>query len=140
MNTVVPIQSSFHRITVCTSCRHKGSGDHPGPRLIEHLRDAISTDRELTRFRLDVVGIACMAGCSRPCTVAFHGSQKATYLFGDISPDDDIADLIEFARHYAALHDGWCSSVDRPGKMRTCTLARVPPALPVMETATEVMR
>ena len=74
-----------------------------------------------------------MAGCDLPCTVAYHGTQKATYLFGDMTPEDDIDDLVDFARQYAVLHDGWCSSVDRPGKLRKSTLARVPAALMVIE-------
>ena len=70
-----------------------------------------------------------MAGCDRPCTVAYHASKKATYLFGDIAPDEDIDDLVAFAQHYATLNDGWCSSLDRPGKLRKSTLARVPAAM-----------
>ena len=69
-----------------------------------------------------------MAGCTRPCS--YCGPQKATYLFGDIEPEDDVADLIAFARQYAYLHDGWCSSVNRPGKLRKSTLARVPSIAP----------
>ena len=71
-----------------------------------------------------------MAGCERPCTVAYHGPHKATYLFGDIAPEDGVADLIAFARQYAYLHNGWCSSVDRPVKLRKSTLARVPSIAP----------
>lgn len=70
-----------------------------------------------------------MAGCTRPCTVAFHGNGKAAYLFGDIATEGDIADLVEFARRYALLSDGWCSSVDRPGKLRRSALARIPATL-----------
>jgi predicted metal-binding protein len=67
-----------------------------------------------------------MAGCERPCAVAYHGTGKATYLFGDMDPAEDVGDLLTFAHYYAALDDGWCSSLDRPGKLRTSTLARVP--------------
>lgn len=76
-----------------------------------------------------------MAGCDRPCTVAYHGSRKATYLFGDIDPDVDIDDLVTFAQDYATLEDGWCSSLDRPGKLRTSTLARVPSAMIAFEAS-----
>jgi predicted metal-binding protein len=61
--------------------------------------------------------------------VAYHGTQKATYLFGDMTPEDDIDDLMAFAQQYAALDDGWSSSLDRPGKLRQSTLARVPAAM-----------
>ncbi len=117
-----------HRITVCTSCRKAGSEVRPGFELIERLRGAIDRAGAALPEAFDISGVACMAGCDRPCTVAYQCATKATYLFGDIDPDTDVDDLVAFARHYAFLADGWCSSVDRPGKLRNCTLARVPAA------------
>ena len=124
-----------HRITVCTSCRHKGTECRPGYELIERLRRAIAAAGDAVPETFEISGVACMAGCDRPCTVAYHGTRKATYLFGDIDPQTDIDDLVSFARQYAYLQDGWCSSVDRPGKLRTATLARVPAAIMVIEEA-----
>ena len=126
-------QAKTHRITVCTSCKHKGTKCRPGYELIEKLRRAIAAAGDTITEDFAVSGVACMAGCDRPCTVAYHGTQKATYLFGDMTPEDDIEDLVDFAKHYALLDDGWCSSVDRPGKLRNSTLARVPAALMVIE-------
>lgn len=122
-----------NRITVCTSCRHKGTDCRPGYELIAKLRSAIDAAGDTVDENFEISGVACMAGCDRPCTVAYHGTRKATYLFGDIEPDEDIEDLVDFARQYALLHDGWCSSVDRPGKLRTSTLARVPAAMIAIE-------
>ena len=126
-----------HRITVCVSCRHKDTDCRPGYELIRRLRTAIDAAGQSVSEDFEISGVACMAGCSRPCTVAYHGSHKATYLFGDIDPDEDIGDLVTFARQYAVLIDGWCSSVDRPGKLRKSTLARVPAALIVLEESQE---
>lgn len=122
-----------HRITICTSCRHKGTECRPGYELIERLRQAFSQLGDAVPEQFEISGVACMAGCDRPCTVAYHASRKATYLFGDIDPGTDIEDLISFAKQYACLHDGWCSSVDRPGKLRKSTLARVPAAMMAIE-------
>jgi predicted metal-binding protein len=126
-------QNTSHRITVCTSCRHKGTDCRPGYELIARLRSAMDAAGDAVSEDFEISGVACMAGCDRPCTVAYHGTRKATYLFGDIEPDEDIEDLLAFARHYAALDDGWCSSLDRPGKLRTSTLARVPAAMIAVE-------
>jgi predicted metal-binding protein len=97
------------------------------------LRSAIKAAGDSIPEDFAISGVACMAGCDRPCTVAYHGTQKATYLFGDMTPEDDIDDLVAFAKLYAALDDGWCSSLDRPGKMRQSTLARVPAAMIAVE-------
>ena len=122
-----------HRITICTSCRHKGTDCRPGYELIDKLRRAIEAAGDTVPECFEVSGVACMAGCDRPCTVAYHGTRKATYLFGDIDPETDIEDLVTFAKQYSYLNDGWCSSVDRPGKLRRSTLARVPAAMIAIE-------
>ncbi|MEL6678571.1 MAG: DUF1636 domain-containing protein [Pseudomonadota bacterium] len=115
-----------HTITVCLSCRGKCGKARPGHDLITRLREAMARAEGDLSAAFDVTGVACMAGCERPCTVAYHGPRKATYLFGDITPEADVEDLIAFAHQYAELPDGWCASVDRPGKLRRSTLARVP--------------
>ncbi len=129
--------TASHRITICTSCRHKERTCQPGYELIEKLRAAIDAAGDVIGEDFEIAGTACMAGCDRPCTVAYHGSRKASYLFGDIDPDDDIDDLVAFARQYAVLHDGWCSSVDRPGKLRRTTLARIPATIIAIENSKE---
>lgn len=127
--------NNTHRITVCTSCRHKGTDCRPGYEIIAKLRAAIEAAGDAVTEEFEVSGVACMAGCDRPCTVAYHGTRKATYLFGDIEPDTDIDDLVSFAQQYAVLNDGWCSSVERPGKLRNSTLARVPAAMIALEVS-----
>lgn len=122
-----------HRITICTSCRKNGTGCRPGYELIEKLQQAMAQAGDAVPDAFEVSGVACMAGCDHPCTVAYHGAKKATYLFGDIDPETDIDDLVAFARQYACLQDGWCSSVDRPGKLRKSTLARVPATIMAIE-------
>ncbi|MGH1444528.1 MAG: DUF1636 family protein [Cognatishimia sp.] len=116
------------RIAVCTSCKDKQSGERQGYALIETLRASLAADPQIDA-QFQVSGVACMAGCDRPCTVGFHGQGKASYLFGDMTHEQDVADIVAFAKQYATLQDGWCSSVDRPGKLRKSTLARIPATL-----------
>ncbi len=130
-------RTTTHRITVCTSCRHKGTTCQPGYALIKQLRAAMDAAGDAIGETFEISGTACMAGCDRPCTVAYHASRKASYLFGDIEPDEDIDALVDFARQYAVLHDGWCSSVDRPGKLRKTTLARIPATVIALEETSE---
>ncbi|MEM8703058.1 MAG: DUF1636 domain-containing protein [Pseudomonadota bacterium] len=127
------MSTDTHKIFVCTSCRHKGTQCRPGFELIAKLGEALRLAAPLVGDDFEVSGIACMAGCSRPCTVAYRASEKATYLFGDVDPDTDIDDLVAFARQYREMEDGWCSSAQRPGRLGQTTLARIPAALIVTE-------
>ncbi|MCF6445180.1 DUF1636 domain-containing protein [Nereida sp. MMG025] len=118
-----------HRIAVCTSCKHKGTQIGPGHALIDTLRSALRAHGDPAVQSFEVSAVACMAGCDRPCAVAYHATGKASYLFGDLDPETDIPDMVRFAGDYAAMDDGWCASVDRPGKLRTSTIARIPTLL-----------
>ena len=116
-----------HQVLVCTTCRYKDSACTPGLDLIAQLQKAMMGVGLTDDF--EVFGTACMAGCDRPCTVAWMASGKATYLFGNIVPGSDISDLVVFAKLYQRLDDGWCNAGDRPGKLAHTTLARIPSAL-----------
>ncbi|MDN3719763.1 DUF1636 domain-containing protein [Roseibium salinum] len=107
----------------------QGGDCRPGFELICKLQQALRRAAPVTGDDFEVSGTACMAGCSRPCTIAFKASAKATYLFGDIDPETDIDDLVAFAQLYREQEDGWCVSGQRPGKLRGSTLARIPAAM-----------
>jgi len=118
-----------HRIAVCVSCRHTGDACRPGFELIQKLQQAMQNAGGALADDFEISGVACMAGCERPCTVAYHASHKATYLFGDITPEDCVEDLVAFAKQYADLENGWCSATERPNGLADKTLARVPGAM-----------
>ncbi len=124
-----------HRITVCTSCKHKGTACRPGFDLIRKLRAAIIAAGDTMPENFEISGVAYLAGCDRPCTVAYHGSCKATYLFGDIDPEVDVDGLVSYAQEYAVLHDPWCSLADRPGTQRRTAPARAPSAMIAVEAS-----
>lgn len=127
--------SPTHRLTICTSCKYKDDLCRPGYELIAKLRAAIDAAGDAIAEEFVISGTANMAGCDRPCTVAYYGSRKASYLFGGIDPGDDIDELVTFARQYAELGDGWRSSVDRPDKLHNTTLARVPAVIIALENS-----
>ena len=81
----------------------------------------------------EISGTACLAGCvpdhGEPCVVGYRATEKATWLFGDIDPDQPLYDLIAFARSYAALDDGWLNGRDLPPRLCDTTLARIPAAM-----------
>ncbi|MDE1992115.1 MAG: DUF1636 domain-containing protein, partial [Rhizobiaceae bacterium] len=76
-----------------------------------------------------LAGSVCMAGCTRPCTVAFQATAKATYLFGDIEGEADIGALVSFAHLYRDRPDGLTREAERPKTLGGKTLARIPAAI-----------
>jgi len=117
---------AIHRIIVCTLCRDPATGIRTGEELCADLRSLLLVDDEMALLNYAVEGVACMAGCARPLTVAFQSDGKATYLFGSIDRRSDATELVEFAKLYASLADGWCNSGHRPAGLADKTLARVP--------------
>lgn len=124
-------QSAPHLILVCKACKHKGDACKPGFELIRKLRAAIATTGLGDAF--EVSGTACLAGCvpahGAPCVVGYRATEKATWLFGDIDPDQPLDDLVAFARSFAARDDGWLNGKDLPPRLSDTTLARIPAAV-----------
>ena len=118
-----------HRITVCTNCRHVGKPCRPGLDLLTHLQTALAQAGNALSDDFSLEGSVCMAGCERPCTVAFQATAKATYLFGDIEGDADIGALVSFAQLYRDRPDGLTRESERPPMLGGKTLARIPAAI-----------
>jgi predicted metal-binding protein len=100
------------KLFVCTSCHLGRNG------FAQSLRQAMPDS-------VEVVEIECMSGCVRDQTVAFRAPGKTAYLFGDIT-ESDIADLQNFAQHYAASPDGSFADARILGELRGKAVARIP--------------
>lgn len=124
-------QSAPHQILVCKACKHRDQPCKPGFALLQRLRAAIRAADLGEEF--EVSGTACLAGCvlasGAQCVVGWRATGKATWLFGDIDPDQSLDELIAFARLYARLDDGWMSGRDLPPGLCDTTLARIPAAI-----------
>lgn len=107
----------MHRIVVCSTCERAGATG-----FAARLRAALTGHRPA----FEVHEHACMSNCARPLSVAFAAPDKATYLFGDIDPDTDLADTLAFARLYADAADGWIEDARPAGRLRFCLIGRVP--------------
>ncbi|WP_426232812.1 DUF1636 family protein [Pararhizobium sp. DWP3-4] len=122
-----------HIITVCTDCRITGTACRPGLELLARLNDSLSRLDIAGGSDFSIEGTVCMAGCRRPCTIAFQASGKATYLFGDIAPDTDIRALVDFAVIFAERPDGLTREAERPRGLGGKTIARIPAVFLVSE-------
>ena len=108
-------QHPDHFLLICTTCA--------GPKAAARMRAALAPDLP-EGFAIRPVD--CMAGCDHPVTVGFQAPGKASYLFGPITGDADMAGVAEFAHQYAAHETGWTSASDRPQALYHKTLARLP--------------
>ncbi len=115
-------KAASYAIIVCTRCRDPLSGAAAAERLLSELQTADG----FKGFAVQTV--ACMAGCDRPLAVGFRAENKASYLFGDIDPQQDAGALSAFAELYRARPDGWSSERDRPQGLHGKIIARIPAA------------
>jgi predicted metal-binding protein len=69
----------------------------------------------------------CLAVCKRPCTVAFSGADKWTYLIGDLDPESHVDEIVSAAKSFAASENGIVPWRERPASFRKGVIARVPP-------------
>ncbi|MGS0753394.1 DUF1636 domain-containing protein [Roseateles sp. GG27B] len=77
---------------------------------------------------IQVRGIACLSACNRACTIALQAAGKHTYCFGDLLPDAETAEhLLACARLHQHSADGTLLRKDRPARLRSGILVRLPP-------------
>ncbi len=116
-------------IFVCVSCRRPVEGsaegfDQPGVALVDSLRRHFAANG---RGDATVEPVDCLAVCERPCTVAFAGAGKWTYLIGDLDPLLHAEEVAGAAASFAAAENGIIPWRERPMSFRKGVIARVPP-------------
>ncbi|MDM0019172.1 DUF1636 domain-containing protein [Variovorax saccharolyticus] len=122
--------ASVTEVIVCTTCRPAGASRDAaaaGQVLLDSVRTLHGED---LRAGVRVRGIACMSGCSRACTVALQAAGKPTYYFGDLLADPETAaQVLACAGLHARSVDGALPRSERPERLRSGILAKLPPFL-----------
>ncbi|HXV30177.1 MAG TPA: DUF1636 domain-containing protein [Sinorhizobium sp.] len=124
--------SPKHKITVSTDCRFTGGPCRPGAALLAMLNRSVSALGKPLSEEFAIAGTVCMATCTRPCTIAFQATGKATYLFGDIAEAENIDHLVDFAATYSE-RDGGLLPMEEPPGATAGDIVRLPAALIVSE-------
>ena len=107
---------------VCVTCRREGDPPadvRPGARLYAALKERA--------IDIDVVPVECLSNCTRSCSTAVAAPGKWTYVVGDLDPERNVDDILNFARAHKAAPDGLPPWRERPVHVRQHTIARVPP-------------
>lgn len=120
-------------VIVCTTCRPTGASRELPP-AGQSMLEAVQALQDQPLYGpaavLQVRGIACMSGCSRACTVALQAPGKHTYYFGGLAPDGETAaQVLACARQHARSADGSLPRSERPERLRSAILAKLPPCL-----------
>ena len=111
-------------ISVCVTCRgaDDASPERPGETLLCALSDLMPDDGSIVARP-----VQCLSVCKRPCSAAFTGPDRYSYVFGDLDPATGAAALLEGARTYAATEHGYMLWRERPEPLRRGIVARLPP-------------
>jgi len=119
-------------VLVCTTCRPVGARrDQPAAgQLLWAAVQAVQAAHTAPQPGIRLRGMACLNSCSRACTVALQAAGKHSYCFGDLQPDaETAAHLLACAALHAASTDGNLPRGERPERLRSGILLRLPPLL-----------
>lgn len=120
-------------VIVCTTCRPAGASRELPPSGQALLEAVQALQTEGRAAGLHVRGIACMSGCARSCTVALQAPGKPTYYFGDLVADaETAAQVLACAHLHAHSADGALPRNERPERLRSGILAKLPPCQPAV--------
>ena len=128
-------------ITVCTTCRAPGTSREQradGLSLFDAVQEALwaAESEGGAALHVQLRGQACMSGCNRACTLAVQSAGKWTYYWGDLVPDaETAAQVVTCALMHQRSADGELLWKDRPERMKSGVLARIPAAVAVAERA-----
>ncbi len=111
-------------LLVCTRCRAMGASEEPPERPGTILARRL---RHLAPESVRVCEVECLSNCSQGCTIALRGGDRWTYVYGRIAAEDDLAEIFEGVRKYAASPDGIVPWRERPAHFRKNCIARIPP-------------
>ena len=120
-----------HALYVCKSCAFSlTQRDYLGERGGKCLFDRVSDLAEDWVLKSDfaVEELVCLSACKRPCAIALTGTSKNSLMFGDLSPLDSAAAILQLCEQYYTSTDGIIPRNERPEILQKSILARIPPA------------
>jgi predicted metal-binding protein len=113
---------------ICVTCRGSVDDDavlaDPVPGL--RLHDGVSALlRDAGDTAIGLKPVVCLANCERGCSAAISAPGKWAYMVGGLGPEH-AADLVAYARAYAASDKGVVLRSGRPDSLRYAILGRFP--------------
>jgi predicted metal-binding protein len=109
---------------ICTTCRGGHAEAEGAKRRGQVLFDAVA-DLLADENDVDLRGVECLAICAQGCSAALAMPGRWSYLLHGLEPDH-AADLLVYARSYAASATGTVMPSRRPASLRDVIHGRVP--------------
>src|SRR5262245_20758937 len=110
-------------VSVCTACRLSADEEtRIGARLIEALRPVVHARAPDVHLR----AVHGLGVSKRPSTIAISGSDRYTFVFGDLDPQTCLEAVVSFAQAYSILDYGFVPWIARPELLRSRLVARIP--------------
>ena len=83
-----------------------------------------------------------MSQCKRPCAIALSGSERFTYVFGDLDPDTPghVDALLALSSLYLEAPEGFLRRGERPEPLRAGILGRLPPSNTTSDLVTPLLK
>ena len=72
-----------NKITICSTCDY--GLNHSVDGFLKQLNNSISDSKLSDHF--DIETVECLGACETPVTIAFHGKDKACFVFSGIDTD-----------------------------------------------------
>lgn len=129
-----------HILLVCTTSASKYEngkkvGESGGEKLIKQMQISAQGWELASEFSIEPV--QCLSTCSQACAIAFTGSNKLTYLFGNLPIDETQIEttattVLECAGQYYENPQGLLSYKERPELLKNKVVARIP-SFPIPE-------
>lgn len=116
-------RACLHICVTCGSDDAAGQADStPGRRLHDSVAALLA---EPANAALSLQPVVCLANCERGCSAIVSAPRKWAYMVGGLGPEH-AADLVAYARAYAASERGVVLRAGRPESMRDVILGRFP--------------
>ncbi|NEQ33752.1 MAG: DUF1636 domain-containing protein [Leptolyngbya sp. SIO4C5] len=119
-----------HVLVVCEACgaaqEDGASKETDGLRLFNQLKELHKQWPRKDELAIETTSCLCI--CERACAVAYVGTHKPTYLFGNLDPVKSVADLLAAGELYLDSEDGMVPAFKLPASLHPCRIARIPPA------------
>jgi predicted metal-binding protein len=112
------------RLFVCISCQSKTQKIKSDIPEGEYLYRKLKVEN--LSNSVEIIAVKCLANCSNSCSIALSEENKWSYIYGEMEPHTDVAEILIGADAYSKSIDGIVPWRERPTIFRKRTRARIP--------------